>query len=353
MGQAKLAAGFDAIGLRKRVFAAIVVAAALLPIGMQLEVIGSFLLSNVKSDKSGYLVSVDMFLHTLALAMAVWAIFSRRLSMTALAICLWAAWGLEKTNFFAGVLHPALIALQAYPDWFGYGNTVNQSNQYAKLFVSFLIVLVLAARIVRKRDRSIDRLYMTLIAGSVLATTLLFHWVTVQGVKAVRQEREVALRVAAEAPAGQFDALCKELHAWCLSGPISELPIHTGNARIDHMAAAISRGAEQQTSGFTFGIVNSQPLDDGADDRLNSFHIVYHRTPSGDYRFVIESSRTVATLKQWQGLYSALALPAHLTWLAGGLFLLYWHKRRMARRTKREIEIHDFVEKRWYEFIQG
>lgn len=353
MGQAKTHAGLDTIGLRKRLLAALVVAAALLPIGLQLEVIGSFLLSDVKSEKSGYLVSVDMFLHTLVLVLAVWSIFSRRLSMTGLAICLWTSLGMEQINFFAGMLHPALMALHVYPDWFGYGSTVNQSNQYAKLFVSLPILLVLAARLLRKRDRSIDRLYTTLICGSVLATTLLFHWVTVRGVQAVQQEREVALRVAAEAPASQFEALCKELFAQCLSGPISELPVQTGNARIDYMTAAISRGFEQQTSGFTSSIANSQPLADGTDGRLAAYHVVYHRTRSGEYRFVIESYRTVATLKQWQILYSALALTAHLTWLAGGLFLLYWHKRRMARRTKREIEIHDFVEKRWYEFIQG
>lgn len=353
MGQARTHAGLDTIGLRKRALAAIVVAAALLPIGLQLHLIGSFLLSDVKSEMSGYLVSADMFLHTLALVLALWAIFSRRLSMTGLAICLWVALGLDRINFFADMLHPALMALQAYPDWFGYGSTVNQSNQYAKLFVSFPILLVLVVRVLRKRDRSIDRLYTTLICGSVLATTLLFHWVTVQGVQLVRHEREVGLRVAAEAPAAQFEALCKELFAQCLSGPISELPPQTGNARIDHMMAAISRGSEQMTSGFTGSIVNSQPLADGTDNRLAASHVVYHRTRSGEYRFVIESHRTVATLKHWQVLYSALALTAHFTWLIGGLFLLYWHKRRMARRTKREIEIHDFVEKRWYEFIQG
>ena len=344
---------FDFAALRKRLIAAAIVLAALLPIGLQLEAIALFALSDNKMNASGRLVAVDMFIHTLVLVLAVWAIFSRRLTLTALAICLWAAYALERSNFFADILHPVFMAIHAYPDWFGYGSTVNQSNQYAKLFVSLPIVLLLAARLVRKHDRSIDRIYTTLICGSVLATTLLFHWVTVQGVMAVRAEREVGLRLAAEAPASQFDSLCLELRTQCLRGPISELPLQTPNARLNYMMAAVSSGAQQQTSGFTRSIVGSQPLGDGTDDRLNNHHVVYHRTPSGEYRFVIESQRTGDTLKQWQFLYSTLALTAHLTWLLGGLFLLYWHKRRMGRRSKREVEIHDFVEKRWYEFIQG
>jgi hypothetical protein len=343
----------EAIGLKKRLTAAGVVVLALLPIGFQAGSIAEFLLNGANDKMSGSLIGVDMFLHTLALVISLWMVFTRRLTSTGLVACLWIAQALEFSNFFAGFFHPFLLHFNGYPEWMGYGNDTNQSSQYAKLYTSIPITIALIIVACTKATRSIDRIYTSLIAASVLCTTLLFHWVTVQGVSLNRKTQEVGLRIAAEAPSAFFGPICKELGTQCLSGPVSALPINTGNAEIDKMLADLSRGAKEQTQGFTKGATTGAPVKASNESRLSAAHVVYHRTKAGEYRFVIETNNTIAALQRWQSLYAALAITAHLIWMVGGLYLLFWHKRRMARRQQREIEIHDFVEKRFYEFIQG
>ena len=119
------------------------------------------------------------------------------------------------------------------------------------------------------------------------------------------------------------------------------------------MLTYLSNGAKEQTQGFTKAATTGAPVKATNESRLSAAHVVYHRTKAGEYRFVIETKNTITMLQRWQTLYGALAITAHLIWMCGGLYLLFWHKRRMARRQQKEIEIHDFVEKRFYEFIQG
>ena len=343
----------DTVGLKKRIAAASIVVLALFPIAFQTGSMIEFFANGASDKLSGNLIGVDMFLHTLAIAMSLWMIFARRLTSTGLAACLWIAQALEFSNFFAGILHPFLLHFNGYPEWMGYGNDTNQSSQYAKLYFSIPVVIALVIMTFTKATRSIDRIYISLIASSVLCTTLLFHWITIQGVSLNRKTQELSLRVAAEAPNAVFAPICKELGVQCLSGPISALPAKTGDAEIDKMLTYLSNGAKEQTQGFTKAATTGAPVKATNESRLSAAHVVYHRTKAGEYRFVIETKNTITMLQRWQTLYGALAITAHLIWMCGGLYLLFWHKRRMARRQQKEIEIHDFVEKRFYEFIQG
>ena len=255
------------------------------------------------------------------------------------------------------MLHPALMALSLYPSWWGYGSTSDQSNQYAKISVALIVCAALLYRAARKRSRSIDRIFVSLLFTSIIVTSMIFHYVTRQGVKEAKTMQLYAMRLAASAPEAQFQAICEDLEAQCFSGNKKSPAILTGEPHTDFIVADLRKTFQLSSNHVAMSIGTSAPLSADPTDlgeRPKTAHVYFEQQADTTFRVVIEKQAFQKMVERWTQLYATLALPAHLIWLFGGLYLVWWHKRRLRHRSTLENKrLDDLVERRGHEFRQG
>lgn len=147
-----------------------------------------FLIPKGVSDVMAIVIELQAFAFSLALLM----LWSRQVSFRIVCFAVGLTASIEMSLFFQNFLHPALIKFHLYPDWFGRGSVQQQSAQYARVLVGWVVALLLLALVVAKQTRTLDRIMVCLMTFSVLLTALLFHYITVAGVKlpeAIRRGR--------------------------------------------------------------------------------------------------------------------------------------------------------------------
>lgn len=282
-------------------------------------------------DKSGSLILLDMQMHTFSLVLCVLVIFRRQIGLldvsVALALAAASRWGGK--DFFTTVVHPFFLEHAIYPQWLGKGSSAAQSHQYAKVLIGAVVAVALGLMLLVRRWRTIDRLYVWLIGSSVLVTTVLFHFMIREAIFESRAHQKAVMALAVEAPKDWiFKAMCQHQKLECHEATLSGGYPVTGNATLD----AETRRMIDSTRGYagaTFSYSASVPLSGG----LNDYHVIYHWTSSSSYRMAVEREQWHRTLQKFQLIYSWIGIPAHLLWIGGGLYLLYWHRRRFAKRS--------------------
>lgn len=179
-----------------------------------------------------------------------------------------------------------------------------------------------------RKTRTRDRVFVLLIAGTVIVTTFIFHLALPMGVLRFGKDR-VADMMLTEARYMPLEVFCNDRTCMFLDGEFREIeakriashPLPPSEF-VNRSARAVIDGGHatkfvRSTSfnGTTFSI-------DGCLARRDE------RQPTTDYicfsdaRLLDGLGRTTAA---WMGFLSSVA---HATWLFGGTFLLWLHKRR-------------------------
>lgn len=283
-------------------------------------------------ERSGHLVTLDMLLHTVSLALAVIVIFRRVLTGVHVLLALAAA-GLSIAggDIFVQRVHPFFMAHGLYPEWLGRGAQSGQSAQYAKIWTGTLLLAWLGVMLLFKRWRSFDRIYVWIIGASVLVTTVLFHFTIREAIFESRLHERRVIAVALEAPQEWiFRALCKDQFLDCFETKLGQPYPVTGDAHVDRAIPDQIAGT-QASVGRTWSMAGSFPMPGGKPN--NDFHVVFHWVDDQTYRIAIDRVQWHRTLQKFQLIYSWIGLPAHLLWLAGGLWLMFWHKARWRRKA--------------------
>ena len=285
------------------------------------------------TEHSGAFVHLDMLMHTMAIFLCLAMLLSRQLRPIhiggALVLTLLASdMGVD---IFSSYLHPFLIEHSLYPEHFGRGNNSNQSNQYAKMLMGCIALAALAITLTRRKWRSLDRIFIFLGAASILATTVLFHLVIRESIFESRLHQRTLMAMAAEAPQKWiFEAICKHHEMQCVEASIKDPLPSMGRADIDAVTQKVIPSSAG-TRGYSFDLTGSMPAIGSG--RLKGYHVLYHWPTVETFRIVVETKQRSRTLQKFQLVYSWIAIPAHLLWLIGPIFLIFWHKRRFKNRA--------------------
>ena len=223
--------------------------------------------------------------------------------------------------------------------------------------MALIICAALLYRAARKRSRSIDRIFVSLIFTSIIVTSMIFHYVTRQGVEEAKKMQLFSMRLAASAPVEQFQPICEDLEAQCFIGNKKTPTVLTGDSHTDAVVAGLRETFRLSGNHVAMSVGTSAPLEKDPSDignRPKTAHIYFEQSKDASFRLVIERQAFQQMVERWTQLYATLALPAHLIWLFGGLYLVWWHKRRLRRRSSLEDKrLDDLIERRGHEFRQG
>jgi hypothetical protein len=273
------------------------------------------------------IISLHADVLTTALILIFVMLFRRSLTSVGFAIAVLGAFVFGVYDFMDNVLHPLLVDAGFY-DFMTRGGQTGVTPQVSRSFVLFGSTAALFTLCLFKKTRTRDRVFVLLIAGVVIVTTFIFHLALPMGVLRLEKDR-VADMLVTEAQYMPLEVFCYGRTCMFLDGEFREIEAKRLGSHplpplefVERSAQAVVEGGRatkyvRSTSfnGTTFSI-------DGCLARRDE------RQPATDYicfsdaRLLDGLGRTTAA---WMAFLSSMA---HATWLFGGIFLLWLHKRR-------------------------
>lgn len=285
------------------------------------------LLDSRLDEAAETIISLHADVLTTALLLIVVMLFRRSLTAIGVGISVLVAFAFGVYDFMDNVIHPLVVNLGVY-DFVTRGGQAGVTPQVSRSFALFGSTATLLLLCLFKKTRTRDRVFVLLIAGAVIVTTFIFHLALPMGVLRFEKDR-VADMMLTEARYMPLEVFCNDRTCMFLDGEFREIeakriashPLPPSEF-VNRSARAVIDGGHatkfvRSTSfnGTTFSI-------DGCLARRDE------RQPTTDYicfsdaRLLDGLGRTTAA---WMGFLSSVA---HATWLFGGTFLLWLHKRR-------------------------
>lgn len=284
-------------------------------------------------EVSADIVSLHADLLTAALILAVGMIVRRVMTRYVFAVALAGSFGLGLYDIMDHVIHPLIVDTGVFT-LIGKSAANGINPQFTRAIVLILATGTLLGMCVFSSTRTRDRAFSLLISGAVIVTTTLFHLALPMGVLRYEKER-IATILVAEAglvPATEF---CTEKACLFLDDDFNEVeakriatsPLPPSEFLAGSRDAVMTGGHRtkyvRSTSfaGTTFAVDGclERPVTDGTVTRYLCFSDAHALDGLG------------LTVAAWMGF---LCASAHATWLFGGAFLLWLHKRRFKLRAK-------------------
>jgi hypothetical protein len=177
--------------------------------------------------------------------------------------------------------------------------------------------------------RSIDRIIMTFVMWSVVATAGLFHFVLIANVlPAWAKDGAWGNAFLLEMKQDRFPAECSKAGLSCVAG--STLKTDELRPDIKDRIALIvehfNREAPEQASAHAFGHFNDLGTEGVA-------AVLVYSAP-GDVRVIVDEKTGTRIHHTVRDGFYLLSGSAHLVWIIGGLVLIGFHRRRFARKTQ-------------------
>ncbi|MCS4089434.1 hypothetical protein [Rhizobium sp. BK176] len=289
------------------------------------------LLDGGLDDTAEMIISVHSDVMTSALLLVAVMLFRRSLSAFGFTAALLGAFVLGVYDIMDNDIHPFIVALGVYGDVPVGGSLAGVNPQVTRMVAFFGLTATLFGLCLLKKTRTRDRIFVLLIAGAVIVTTFLFHIALPMGTLRFEKNR-VADMLLNEARYMPLETFCPNRTCMFFDSGFAEvaskriasdpLPF---DGFVTHSGEHVTRGNStkyvRSTSlkGATFAVDACLPRRDD-------------RAPATDYMCFSDAhtldglGRTTAA---WMGFLSSAA---HATWLFGGTFLLFLHKRRFKIR---------------------
>lgn len=291
------------------------------------------LMDNRLDEVAESIISLHADLLTSAILLMIVMLFRRTLNSVWLAATLLAAFVFGSYDFQDFVIHPILVDIGVYDFMMREGQT-ETTPQVTRAFVLLFSMFALFGLCSLARTRTRDRVFVLLIGGVVVTTTLIFHFALPMGMLRYEKDR-VAVMMLAEARLFPVEDFCSDRTCLFLGDGFVEAigkrhAPHPLPPRefVEHSAEAVMTAGHstkyvRSTSfnGTTFAIDGCVPRKD-------------YRPPEtrylcfSDARMLDGLGRTTAA---WMGFLSSAA---HGTWLFGGVLLLWLHRRRFKLSRK-------------------
>ena len=276
----------------------------------------------------------------MAIFLLVAVFLQRRVSPVIVLVCAGASMAACLTGVFENVLHPFVLRSGLHPVALLFGLSPEQvSNQYVKLLCLSGLTIVSAILLWRRPSfRSLDRVFLTLTAAVFIVTIWLFHHFVTTGILKPGFDRlveDTRLELSANGEAG-VQALCRHPDSRCFefmpgawdstaqtpAGGDAELP-----APIKVWFAQIDNFAMTNVSLLHVAYLLRTPI---TDPRSN--HILAYRKSGDKVEAIVLTGDATEVRRRGETWLTTLVLAADGVWLFGGLALIGWHRRRIARR---------------------
>lgn len=273
------------------------------------------------------IISLHADVLTTALLLIFVMLFRRSLTAIGLAVAVSGAFVFGVYDFMDNVIHPALLEFGVY-DFVTRGGQAGVTPQVSRSFALLGSATALLLLCLFWKTRTRDRVFVLLIAGAVIVTTIIFHLALPMGLLRFEKDR-VADMMLTEARYMPLEVFCHDRTCMFLDGEFREIgakriashPLPPSEF-VERSAQAVIEGGNatkfvRSTSfnGTTFSIDGCLPRRDERQQPTDYMCF-------SDARMLDGLGRTTAA---WMGFLSSAA---HATWLFGGTFLLWLHKRR-------------------------
>ena len=271
-----------------------------------------------------FLAASQNLLH-IALTLTAYAAFKRELSKIGMAACVLAGVGLSHFGVIDTHLHQFLVEFSLYPPVFvTIASDGSVNPQYAKLLLFVIFTGILAARVSKPAERTMDRTFILIAVCSVLATTAIFHRVIPAGSLAdQKQDARYILNYATKLQGAEQKKYCDYLAVQC-----SEV------SDVDDARETIQKN---EINPDTIGV--TRDLDPGATIQSSTgafgrfgFRVktIIYKPPHDGKKGVLVIDTKHLQMAQWKAeiQFSFMAILAHGTWILIALGLITLHKSR-------------------------
>lgn len=285
-----------------------------------------------------------MFLFGLSFFFA--AVFWRRMTLPRFAALIVCTAVLIDHDAFEYGLHPWAVSLGIHPLlWLGY-QPRDINPQWIKLIIAMPFAAYSAAMIFRKSWRTMDRIFLLVIAGAVMSTIGLFHIVIDKGITAPSLY-ELKLRVedGLDAEPSDFRRLCVRWDADCFVTDREKIENVSFTTPLDTKRPASA--SESQWFSSVNEVLGKQEkavhvgLTSDRDGTISPPKLLLAVRYLGDEVYGVSVRKWSADITmRSQAWFCFLSISAHSVWIFGGMFLLLWHKRR--RTPKMTSDPHTY-----------
>jgi hypothetical protein len=289
------------------------------------------LLDGRLDETAEMIISLHSDVMTSALLLVAVMIFRRSLSALGLAAALLGAFVFGVYDFMDNVIHPVIVGFGVYAHVPVGGGLSSVNPQVTRMFAFLGLTLTLFVLCLTKKTRTRDRIFVLLIAGVVIVTTFLFHIALPMGTLRFEKDR-VAVMLLKEARYMPLEAFCPERTCMFFDAEFAEVVAKRIASDPLPFSEFVEHSAEHVEAGHSTKFVRSTSLK-GATFAVDAC-LPRHddREPATDYMCFSDAhtldglGRTTAA---WMGFLSSVA---HATWLFGGTFVLFLHKRQFKIR---------------------
>lgn len=287
-------------------------------------------------DNIFYIHSV---LITVPILLMIYSIFFKFIKKIWIVIILGISFIFPVYEWLDNYVHPFLFNLHIY-DWILVPGQKILNPQYTKITFYISLIFILIFLVMRKKTRSLDRIFILLMSISVLLTTFLFHMAIPSGFfKIIRQETyHQALKDFNQI---DYETNCKN-HQCVILNEKSELEqnltdennnylnyswfykkgIETLEKTNESSISSLLNNFQGQRFDYDIGIVKKLKIKE---------KIVY--------LFFIDNKSIRIYSRTSEIWFSFLTACAHSIWIFGSIFLIFFHKYKIKNRALKQKTI--------------
>jgi hypothetical protein len=260
-------------------------------------------------------------------------IFVRRWSWRGLGMTALAVWATTNYALIDVELHKLITHLDLYPQAWRMQNGEANSN-YAKIAVCMTVFPLFLIRFLQPSYRTMERFLTLMMAGAVISTSLLFHWVLIEREYKQAVQHELAhIRHVLPVSEQAFREVCAESTWECWIG----YPSEQGNPQVTPLMRSGMKKmmASPQCEKYPCLIMSG-----GTNPAQNEFVPMPMgiMKVDGQWRFVADTSRIAHQFLEIRQGLTSLGIAAGNVWTFGLIFLWAMHQRQWKKRDKQRAE---------------
>lgn len=231
-------------------------------------------------------------------------------------------------SFFSNYVHPVLFNLHFY-HLFSTQPT-NISPEYTRILFFFLLIIAYLIKSIKKPQ--FKNIFLTLSMMGIFCTAILFHIVTLKQLDYYSTQQELEIKKLLNInDISEFQKTCNFLQLEC----------HVYNKDVDLFAQPIDSFVKNYTPNiqpywnktqlFYYYTVSN---DNTVQDRILSRKPIAFLKNESIQAIIIDRINYTQYLKFNQIIFGILAFCSHIVWLFGAIYLIYFHNKKILKKTK-------------------
>ena len=259
----------------------------------------------------------------------LFSLFKKSITIQNVAISILLSFLVPSYEYTDNILHPYLFSLGVFNFLLRDGQTI-LNPQYTKLFIFISLIFILLVKVLFKKYRSIDRVFILLISSSVIITTFIFHIALPMGMfKYTKNQLEQDLKYKVENIS--LEVLCKDIVCFVLNDKMKVIKSNHNEEFLDKYDYYLNYIKDFYQKPENKDVLLSNSISDFKGQQFDYIITLTQKINNG-YIVVMDSNVAKSYGRQSELWFSFLSSIAHFIWIFGGIGLLFLHKKRFFRR---------------------